>query len=99
MGGGLRILREVKILGELRHSHVVQIVDVVNVRLNDSLDLYIVLERCDTDLQRVCHDMRGLSLPQVRRLSYNLLVGCSYLHSKQVYHRDLKPANCLTNKD
>jgi mitogen-activated protein kinase 1/3 len=62
-------------------------------------ELFIVMEYCDTDLKKVCANPKGLPLRMARRLAYNLLVGCTYLHSKGVYHRDLKPANCLANRD
>lgn len=93
-----RILREVQLLRELDHSHVTKIYDAFmpEGRVHE---LYIVMERCEADLKKVCELHSGISMPQARRLSYNLLVGCSYLHSQGVYHRDLKPANCLANRD
>jgi len=95
-----RIIREVTILSHLRHSHVVQIYDLPKPpNLDWFEDLYIVMERCDTDLRKVCNDLRGVSLPQARRLAYGLLLGLRYLHLAGVYHRDLKPANCLVNHD
>merc|ERR1712083_1166517 len=93
-----RILREVQLLRELDYSHITKIYDLFMPEVRKH-ELYIVMERCDTDLKKVCEHRSGVSLPQARRLSYNLLVGCSYLHSKGVYHRDLKPANCLANRD
>uniref|UniRef100_A0A7S0B9X4 Protein kinase domain-containing protein n=1 Tax=Pyrodinium bahamense TaxID=73915 RepID=A0A7S0B9X4_9DINO len=57
------------------------------------------MERCDTDLRKVCAHPQGVTLPQARKLAYGLLVGCRYLHSAGIYHRDLKPANCLVNWD
>lgn len=95
-----RILREVAILSHLRHPNIVQIYDLPKPSRLDGFDvLYIVMERCDTDLRKVCYNKRGVSLRQARRLSYSLLLGCRYLHSAGVYHRDLKPANCLVNQD
>lgn len=95
-----RVLREIMILGKLgeeHHSHVVELADVIAPEPITAV--YVVMECCDTDLKNVCRHPAGVSLPQARRLSYNLLVGCGYLHAKGVYHRDLKPANCLANKD
>lgn len=56
------------------------------------------MERCDTDLRKVCKDEQGVTMPQVRRLTYGLLSGLKYLHETCVYHWDLKPANCLVNR-
>lgn len=95
---GVNILREMKLLSGLHHSHIVQIYDAFGLESQREA-LYIVMEYCDTDLKKVCSDLHGISLAQARRLTYNLLVGCNYLHDKGVYHRDLKPANCLAMRD
>jgi len=95
-----RILREVAILSNLKHNNIVQIIDLpvpANLRRFD--DLFIVMELCESDLSKVCEHPEGISLPQLRRLAYGMLVGCSYLHAAGVVHRDLKPANCLVNRD
>mmetsp|Transcript_74429 Transcript_74429/g.162817 ORF Transcript_74429/g.162817 Transcript_74429/m.162817 type:complete len:755 (+) Transcript_74429:56-2320(+) len=94
-----RILREIAILSHLRHKNIVQVYDLPMPSPTDPEVLYIVMELCDTDLRKVCTSWRGVSLPQARKLSYGLLVGCRYLHSAGIYHRDLKPANCLVNRD
>eukprot|EP00747_Dinoflagellata_sp_TGD_P060847 gnl/TRDRNA2_/TRDRNA2_152234_c0_seq1.p1 gnl/TRDRNA2_/TRDRNA2_152234_c0~~gnl/TRDRNA2_/TRDRNA2_152234_c0_seq1.p1 ORF type:complete len:560 (+),score=83.08 gnl/TRDRNA2_/TRDRNA2_152234_c0_seq1:2-1681(+) len=94
-----RILREIAILSHLKHKHVVQIYDLLDPSIENGCDvLYIFMERCDTDLRKVCNNLRGVSLAQARQLAYGLFVGCSYIHSAGVYHRDLKPANCLVNR-
>lgn len=90
-----RMLREVAILSRLRHKHIVQIFNVLSLAGDD---LYIVMERCDTDLRKVCRNPLGVTLPQARKLAYGLVLGCMYLHSAGVYHRDLKPANCLADR-
>jgi len=95
-----RILREVTILSHLRHSHVVRIFDLPKPEdLRRFDEIYIVMERCDSDLRKVCEDPQGVSMPQARKLAYGMLVGCRYLHAAGIYHRDLKPANCLVNRD
>lgn len=94
-----RILREVAILSHLRHEHVVRIIDLPKPGTKRFEVLHIVMERCDTDLRKVCAHPQGVTLPQARKLAYGLLLGCRYLHSAGIYHRDLKPANCLVNWD
>lgn len=94
-----RILREVAILSHLRHKNIVEIYDLPVPSPRDPEVLYIIMELCDTDLRKVCGNIRGVSLKQARKLTHDLLVGCRYLHSAGIYHRDLKPANCLVNRD
>jgi len=94
-----RILREVAILSHLRHEHVVRMLDLPRPSSKRFEVLYIMMERCDTDLRKVCAHPQGVSIPQARKLAYGLLLGCRYLHSAGIYHRDLKPANCLVNWD
>jgi mitogen-activated protein kinase 1/3 len=91
-----RILREISILSQLEHKHIVKMLDVSSVGTFD--EMYIVMERCDTDLRKVCMNPLGVTLSQARKLSYCLVLGCMYLHSASVYHRDLKPANCLADR-
>lgn len=95
-----RILREVAILSHLRHPHVVRVYDFPQLSSQESHEvLYIVMERCDTDLKKVCGHPRGVTRAQARKLAHGLLLGIRYLHSAGIFHRDLKPANCLVNLD
>mmetsp|Transcript_15038 Transcript_15038/g.43423 ORF Transcript_15038/g.43423 Transcript_15038/m.43423 type:complete len:620 (+) Transcript_15038:78-1937(+) len=95
-----RILREIAIMSHLRHPNIVQIFDLPMPSSLDQYEvLYIVMEKCDTDLRKVCYSSKGVSLPQARKLAYGLLLGCRYLHAAGIYHRDLKPANCLVNRE
>lgn len=103
-GDAKRILREMGILSKLEHPNVVRIYDIITPQAADGSvpdlsKVYICMEMCDTDLEKLCMMPRGLALPEVRRLAYTLCLGVSYVHSKGVYHRDLKPANCLANRD
>eukprot|EP00812_Abedinium_dasypus_P012068 NODE_559_length_1481_cov_392.308555.p1 GENE.NODE_559_length_1481_cov_392.308555~~NODE_559_length_1481_cov_392.308555.p1 ORF type:complete len:438 (+),score=107.47 NODE_559_length_1481_cov_392.308555:77-1315(+) len=93
-----RIHREVSILSGLKHKNIVKILNVPQAEDLTRFDaLYMVMERCDTDLERVCRE--SLAMAQVRQLSCGLVLAIAYLHSAGVYHRDLKPANCLANRD
>uniref|UniRef100_A0A0G4GZ90 Mitogen-activated protein kinase n=1 Tax=Chromera velia CCMP2878 TaxID=1169474 RepID=A0A0G4GZ90_9ALVE len=95
-----RILREIALLNRLKHTHVVQLLDIAVPRdLKHFDEVYIVLEIADSDLKKLFRTPVHLSELHIKTLLYNLLIGVKYVHSKGIFHRDLKPANCLVNQD
>lgn len=95
-----RVLQEAVVLAQLCHRNVVKLHCLPFMEGHGPADeLYVVMECCDTDLQKVCMDEAGLTPMQTRKLAHGLLAGCAYLHGRGLIHRDLKPANCLVNAD
>ena len=93
-----RALREVAILSKLKHENIVKLCDVVvPCRTSACEDIYIVMEACDSDLDKLFCSGINLMPRQMKKLTYTLLCGVNYLHSASIWHRDLKPANCLFN--
>jgi cyclin-dependent kinase len=84
-------IREICLLKELRHRHIVCLYDV----LFQSPKMTLVFEYCTCDLKRYMTDHPDLSRDTIRRFMRQLLVGLEYMHSKAVVHRDLKPQNLL----
>merc|ERR1719428_104040 len=87
-----RTLREVKLMKHFQSSYIVKIFDM----LSAGSDIYLVLELCDSDLDKVIHTNRlsqGLTEYQVRGFTMQMLLGILHLHSAHVIHRDLKPQN------
>jgi len=100
---GKRILREVKLLRFLKHKNISHIIDLMRPapipgqsRIQFD-DVYIVLDRMDTDLNRVIYSDQLLSDLHIQFLMFQLLSAVHYCETANVIHRDLKPSNILVN--
>ncbi|RNF06725.1 mitogen-activated protein kinase, putative,protein kinase [Trypanosoma rangeli] len=95
---GKRILREVKLLGFLRHPNVLSLKNLYRPSGPDFSDLYMVSELMSSDLHTILRS-NSVRLAEVhcQYFTYQVLCALHYIHSANVIHRDLKPANILTN--
>ncbi|GBG26397.1 Mitogen-activated protein kinase 4 [Hondaea fermentalgiana] len=100
---GKRILREVKLLRFLSHKNISHIIDLMRPApvpgqpLWKFDDIYIVLDKMDTDLNRVIYSNQKLTDQHIQFLMFQLLSAVHYLATANVIHRDLKPSNILVN--
>ncbi|NXH10858.1 CDK9 kinase, partial [Bucco capensis] len=90
-------LREIKILQQLRHENVVNLIEVCRPKASPhKRSIYLVFDFCE-------HDLAGLlsnpcvkfRLSEIKMVMQMLLKGLYYIHRKEIFHRDLKPANIL----
>ena len=85
-------IREIKLLQELKHPHVIELVDCFPHKRN----LNLVFECCESDLEAVIKDkFLPLGTPEIKSYMQMTLKAVAYCHASWVLHRDLKPNNLL----
>eukprot|EP00873_Tetraselmis_striata_P020627 jgi/Tetstr1/440891/TSEL_029163.t1 len=84
------LLREVRILQQLDHPHLVS----YREHFNEQDNLYIITELLrGTDLMSAVHERGSYSEGDAREVMQQLLSALAYLDSKGIAHRDLKLEN------
>jgi serine/threonine protein kinase len=90
-----RVLREVRILKQLRHDNIVGLLEVFRRKRK----LYLVFEFVEsTLLQELERRPEGLDPLDTKKVMWQLVRGIDYLHQHQVIHRDIKPENLLLSR-
>ncbi|OMJ68888.1 hypothetical protein SteCoe_33525 [Stentor coeruleus] len=87
-------LREVALLKELNHMHIVKLFDVVVTEKK----LFLIFEFLDKDLRKVL-DESPLNGEQIRKIMGQILDALVFCHSRRFMHRDLKPENILIDTE
>ncbi|XGW31476.1 hypothetical protein V3C99_009996 [Haemonchus contortus] len=94
-----RTYRELKLLRTLKHSNVLEMIDVFtpDTEVASLNNVYFVSVLIGADLQNILKIQR-LTNDQIQALIYQVLRGLKYIHSAGIVHRDLKPSNIAVNE-
>lgn len=93
-------LPEMKALIALDHPNVVQIHEILQSQVWEQ-DVYVAMEFCEYDLGTVMESeqFEGWTLPEVKCIFTQLLIGVKAIHDLDLMHRDLKPHNLLLSSE
>nr|WJQ78207.1 serine/threonine-protein kinase [Macrobrachium nipponense] len=97
--GDQNVRREIRLLRNLRHKNVINLIDVYH---NDEKGkIYMVMDFCVTGLQEMLDRTTKKKFPiwQAHKYFVQLVEGLEYLHSKGVIHKDIKPGNLLLDTE
>lgn len=93
-GFPLTAIREIKMLNRLKHSNVINLIDIAVGEKRDAV--FLLLEYCDNDLASVVkHVPQPFQEAEVKTLLIQLLSAVEFLHKNWVIHRDIKLSNLL----
>jgi cyclin-dependent kinase-like len=89
-------LREIRILKELKHDHIVNLIEV----FRDQGKILLVFEYVDrTVLDEIENDPDGLDELAAKKIVWQLLRSVAFIHDHNIIHRDIKPENLLLSKN
>src|ERR1700678_786616 len=94
--GAERFRREGKILGQLTHPHIAELMDA---GVSPNGEPYLVLEYVEGQrIDQYC-DKNKLDVDARIRLFLDVLSAVGHAHSNLIVHRDIKPSNVLVRND
>jgi serine/threonine protein kinase len=95
-GGEERFKREGRILGQLNHPHIAELLDA---GVSSGGQPYLVLEYVDGQHADVYCDEHTRNVEARIRLFLDVLAAVAHAHTNLVVHRDIKPSNVLVTSD
>ena len=88
-------LAEAQNLSKATHRNVVQVHHVVEAP--DGESVYICMAFCPGGSLQTPFENGPMTLPLVRKMGTDVLMGLGAMHARGMIHRDIKPANILLN--
>ncbi|CAI2296412.1 unnamed protein product [Caenorhabditis sp. 36 PRJEB53466] len=104
-GFPITALREVKMLEQLKHPNVTDLIEVCSAKASaptakDRTTFYLVFAFCEHDLAGLLSNQKvRMSLVHIKTLMKHLMSGLNKLHRSKILHRDMKAANVLISRE
>ncbi|GKY99435.1 hypothetical protein MPSEU_000898100 [Mayamaea pseudoterrestris] len=96
-GVNFTAVREIKLLREFKHEHIIDLVDCFTT---PDQAVCLVYECAYTDLEKILNNKAiPLSMADIKRHILSLLSAVAACHERFILHRDIKPDNMLFLKD
>jgi len=90
-----RFLKEAQVAGELRHPHIIRILEVGQ----DGADVYFSMPRLKSSLDVALQGDAVLPETEVVRTARDIARALAFAHETGIIHRDIKPQNILFRED
>ena len=91
-----RFLNEARLLADVEHSSVVQVLSVFET--NNTAYMVMQYERGES-LDNILRRHGTLDQSQLLEVLYPIMEGLDYIHSRNIIHRDVKPSNIYIREE
>ncbi|KAF8786354.1 Cyclin-dependent kinase 9 like protein [Argiope bruennichi] len=103
-GFPITAIREIKILQQLKHANVVNLIEICRERSksneNFGVKFFLVFDFCEHDLAGLLGNRNvKFTLGEIKMVLKQMLNGLYFLHTNKIIHRDMKASNILITKE